>query len=50
MPSFVPVISELYNITFICTVHCDSTANQCVLMAMADGEDTKTGIRSYICS
>ena len=38
-----PAVSELYNITIICTIHPDSTADQCVVMAMADDEDTKAG-------
>ena len=32
-----PVPSELYNITVTCTIHPDSTADQCVAMAMNDG-------------
>ena len=37
------VTSELYNITVTCTIHPDSTADQCVVMAMADGRVTRTG-------
>ena len=37
------VTSELYNITVTCTIHPDSTADQCVGMAVADGEVTRTG-------
>jgi len=37
------VTSKLYNITFTCTVYPDSTADQCVVMAMADGRVTRTG-------
>ena len=37
------VISELYNITITCTIHPDSTADQCVVVAMADGQVTRTG-------
>ena len=38
-----PVASQLYNITVTCTIHPDSTADQCVMMAMADGRVTRTG-------
>ena len=38
------VTSQLYNITVTCTIHPDSTADQCVVMAMADGRVTSTGI------
>ena len=45
-----PVASQLYNITVTCIIHpdtCiihpDSTADQCVVMAMADGRVTRTG-------
>ena len=38
-----PAVSELYNITVTCTIHPDSTADQCVVMAMADGRVTRTG-------
>ena len=38
-----PVASQLYNITVTCTIHPDSTANQCVVMAMADGRVNSTG-------
>ena len=37
------VTSELYNITVTCTIHPDSIADQCVVMAMADGGVTRTG-------
>ena len=37
------ITSELYNITVICTVHAESTADHCVLMAMADGRVTRSG-------
>ena len=37
------VTSQLYNITVTCTIHSDSTADQCVVMAMADGRVTRTG-------
>ena len=37
------VISELYNITVICTIHAHSTADHCIVMAMADGRVTRTG-------
>ena len=38
-----PVASQLYNITVTCTIHPNSTADQCVVMAMADGRVTRTG-------
>ena len=38
-----PVVSELYNITVTCTIHPDSTADQCVVMAMADDRVTRVG-------
>ena len=43
MPVCTPAVSELYNITIICTIHPDSTADQCVVMAMADGRVNRTG-------
>ena len=43
LPVCTPAVSELYNITIICTIHPDSTADQCVVMAMADDENTKAG-------
>ena len=33
--------SELYNINVTCAIHPDSTADQCVVMAMADGIETR---------
>ena len=38
-----PVASQLYNITVTCAIHPDSTADQCVVMAMADDGVTRTG-------
>ena len=38
-----PVASQLYNITVTCSIHPDSTADQCVVMAMADGRVNSTG-------
>ena len=38
-----PAVSELYNITVTCTIHPDSTADHCVVMAMADVKVTRTG-------
>ena len=35
--------NELPSITVNCTIHPDSTADQCVVMAMADGRATRTG-------
>ena len=44
-----PVASQLYNITVTCTIHPDSTADQCVVMTMTDGRATRTGeIRMYV--
>ena len=37
------VTNELYNITVTCRIHPDSTADQCVVMAVADGSVTRTG-------
>ena len=44
-----PVASQLYNITVTCTIHPDSTADQCVVMAMADGRVTRTGEIYCVC-
>ena len=49
MPVCTPAVSELYNITVTCTIHPDSTADQCVVMAMADGRMTRTG-EIHVCS
>ena len=38
-----PVASELYNITVTCTIHPDSTADQCEVRAVDDGGVTRTG-------
>ena len=38
------VTSEQYNITVTCTIHPNSTADQCVVMAIADGRVTITGM------
>ena len=35
--------NELHSITVTCTIHQDSTADQCVVMAMADGRANTTG-------
>ena len=35
--------NQLYSITITCTIHPDSTADQCVVMAMADGRVSSTG-------
>ena len=37
------VASKLYNITVTCTIHHDSTADHCAVMAMDDGGVTRTG-------
>ena len=36
--------NELHSITVTCTIHPNSTADQCVVMAMADGRVTRTGM------
>ena len=33
----------LHSITVICAIHPNSTADQCVVMAMDDGKVTRTG-------
>ena len=38
-----PVASELYNITVSCVIHPESTADQCVVMAVDDDGVTTTG-------
>ena len=43
------VTSELYNITVTCTIHPNSTADQCVVMAMDDGRVTRTSNLPCIC-
>ena len=40
---YTSVTSEVYNITVVCIIHPDSTADQCEVMAMADGRVTRTG-------
>ena len=40
---YTSVTSELYDITVVCIIHPDSTADQCAVMAMADGRVTRTG-------
>ena len=35
--------NELHSITVTCTIHPDSTADQCVVMAMADDRVTRIG-------
>ena len=46
------VTSELYNITVTCIIHSDSTADHCVVMAVADDRVTRTGenICAYVCT
>ena len=51
MPVCTPAVSELYNITVTCTIHPESTADQCVVMAIADGIMIRTGevhIRMFV--
>ena len=44
------VTSELYNITVTCTIHPDSAADECVVMAKDDdGRVTRTGNYIHIC-
>ena len=43
-----PVARELYNITVTCTIHHDSTADQCVVMVMADDKVTRIGKIRYM--
>ena len=38
-----PVASELYNITVTCTIHPESTADQCLVRAVDDGRVTRIG-------
>ena len=38
-----PVASELYNITVICTIHPESTADQCLVRAVDDGRVIRIG-------
>ena len=35
--------NEVHSITVTCTIHPDSTADQCVVMAMADGGGSTAG-------
>ena len=37
------VASELYNISVTCTIHPDSAADQCVVMAVDDRRVNRTG-------
>ena len=39
--------NELHSITVTCTIHPDSTADQCVVMAIDDSGENSTGI--YTC-
>ena len=39
--------NEVHSITVTCTIHPNSTADQCVVMAMADGRVTRTGRYVY---
>ena len=50
MPVCSPVASELYNITVTCTIHPDSTADQCVVIAMDDDRVTITGKNEHFTS
>ena len=40
--------NELQSINVTCTIHPNSTADQCVVMAMADGRVTRTGDETII--
>ena len=39
--------NELHSITVNCTIHPNSTADQCVVMAMTDSKVNTTGNCSY---
>ena len=41
--SFPNNISEPYNVTVICNIHPDSTANHCEVRATANGKMTRIG-------
>ena len=41
--------NELYSITVTCTIHRDSTADMCEVIATANGQTALTG-NSYICT
>ena len=45
-----PVASELYNITVTCAIHPNSTADQCVVMAVDDDGVTRTGSYVRMCT
>ena len=40
---------NVYSITVTCIIHPDSTADQCVVMAMADGRVTRTSNENFYC-
>ena len=40
--------NQLVSITVTCTIHPNSTADQCVVVAMGDGRVTITGTYMYI--
>ena len=44
-------VNRTTSLSLVRTIHPDSTANQCVVMAMADGSVTRTGtlLRDNIC-
>ena len=42
--------NELHSITVTCTIHPDSTADQCVVMAMADDRVTRIGNVANMCA
>ena len=43
-----PVANELYSITVTCFIHPNSTADQCVVMAMDDDGVIRTGIAKCV--
>ena len=45
---YISANSELYNITVVCIIHPDSAADQCAVMAMADGRVTRNGKISVV--
>ena len=43
-------ISESYNITVTCTIHPESTADQCTVRARNDGDVTRIGTYVHVCT
>ena len=40
--------NELHSITVTCTIHPNSTADQCIVMTMANGRMTRTGDEIHV--